>query len=67
MGASQVEIVIRGTLSDALDDIIDGFHVDRVHASETHLIGRCPTMTPITTLMPVARTPLWSPSESRRD
>jgi hypothetical protein len=36
------EIVIKGTLSDSLMELIDGFHISRVERGETHLVGLVP-------------------------
>lgn len=42
MGTTMVEIVIEGTLSEALDEVIDDFRVDHVENGRTHLVGPVP-------------------------
>lgn len=37
-----IEIVIQGTLGDALGDVIDDFRIDRVENGQTHLVGPVP-------------------------
>lgn len=36
------EIVIKGTISDSIAALIDGFEVSRVEHGETHLVGLVP-------------------------
>ena len=36
------EIVIKGTLSDSLMELMDGFHISSVERGETHLVGLVP-------------------------
>ena len=42
MAAATFEIVIRGTLSDPVAALIDGFSVSRVERGRTHLVGPVP-------------------------
>jgi hypothetical protein len=42
VGAATFEIVIKGTLSDPIAALIDGFQVSRIEHGETHLVGPMP-------------------------
>ncbi|MET4636821.1 hypothetical protein [Mycetocola sp. 2940] len=39
------EIVIKGTLSEPVADLIDGFEISKVEHGETHLVGFVPDQT----------------------
>jgi hypothetical protein len=39
------EIVIKGTLSEPVADLIDGFEISKVEHGETHLVGLVPDQT----------------------
>ena len=42
MTSEPFEIVIKGTLSDPVAELIDGFRISKVERGETHLIGAVP-------------------------
>ena len=42
VGATTFEIVIKGTLSDPVAALIDGFQISRIEHGETHLVGPMP-------------------------
>lgn len=42
MTSEPFEIVIKGTLSDSLIELIDGFQISKVERGETHLVGLVP-------------------------
>lgn len=43
--SERFEIVIKGTLSPPVAELIDGFRVSKVDRGETHLVGRVPDQT----------------------
>ena len=42
MSSESFEIVIKGTLSEPVLELIDGFRIHRVEHGETHLVGTVP-------------------------
>ena len=42
MTSEPFEIVIRGTLSEPVLELIDGFEISKVERGETHLVGLVP-------------------------
>jgi hypothetical protein len=42
VAAATFEIVIKGTLSDPVAALIDGFHVELIERGRTHLVGPVP-------------------------
>ncbi|MCP2032658.1 hypothetical protein L1277_002768 [Okibacterium sp. HSC-33S16] len=42
MTSEPFEIVIKGTLSDPVAELIDGFRISKVDHGETHLVGALP-------------------------
>lgn len=43
--SERFEIVIKGTLSPPVVELIDGFRVSKIEGGETHLIGHVPDQT----------------------